>query len=145
MEGLDPNVLVHQSDNFLLTLPVIPAKVSALKPILLVLPLILHSFSLSFFYIIFFFYSQYFFSLHQSPSFLSFFFIYHSFRHPHFFAITFKVTFLYHHHSHHLVISSTHHTCSLCSSPQIWPINPILTVTSSLFPIFSHLIAHKKL
>ena len=143
MEGLDPNVLVHQSDNFLLTLPVIPTKVSALKPILLVLPLILHSFSLSIFFI--FFTHNIFFITNQS--FLSFFFIYHSFRPPQnfFLAITFKVTFLYHHHSHHLVISSTHHTCSLCSSPQIWPINPILTVTSSLFPIFSHLIAHKKL
>ena len=142
MEGLDRTVLVHQSDNFLLTLPVIPAKVSALKQILLVLPLILHSFSLSFFFNFFLLTNIFY---HRSPSFLSFFFIYHSFRHPKFFAITFKVNFLYHHYSHHLVISSTHHSCALCSSPQIWPINPILTVTSSLFPIFSHLIAHKKL
>ena len=144
MEGLDPNVLVHQSDNFLLTLPVIPTKVSALKPILLVLPLILHSFSLSIFFFIFF-YSQYFFlsPINHSSHFSSFIIL--SDHHKFFLAITFKVTFLYHHHSHHLVISSTHHTCSLCSSPQIWPINPILTVTSSLFPIFSHLIAHKKL
>ena len=143
MEGLDRTVLVHQSDNFLLTLPVIPTKVSALKPILLVLPLILHSFSLSNFF--YFFYSQYFFlsPINHSSHFSSFIIL--SDTHKFFLAITFKVTFLYHHHSHHLVISSTHHTCSLCSSPQIWPINPILTVTSSLFPIFSHLIAHKKL
>ena len=143
MEGLDPNVLVHQSDNFLLTLPVIPTKVSALKPILLVLPLILHSFSLSNFFL-FFLLTIFFLSpINHSSHFSSFIIL--SDTHNFFLAITFKVTFLYHHHSHHLVISSTHHTCSLCSSPQIWPINPILTVTSSLFPIFSHLIAHKKL
>ena len=144
MEGLDPNVLVHQSDNFLLSLPVIPTKVSALKPILLVLPLILHSFSLSIFF--YFFFTHNIFFYHQSI--IPLIFLHLSFFQTttkFFLAITFKVTFLYHHHSHHLVISSTHHTCSLCSSPQIWPINPILTVTSSLFPIFSHLIAHKKL
>ena len=141
MEGLVPNVLVHQSDSFLLALPIIPAKVSALKQILLVLPLILHSFSLSFFS----FCSREIFFYRPSPVFLSFSLCIILLGIKIFFCFTFKVNFLYHHYSHHLVISSTHHSCALCSSPQIWPINPILTVTSSLFSIFSPLIVHQTL
>ena len=132
LDGRVPNVLVNQSEQF----PPHTARhrrqgVCSEMGFSLHVHIILHSFLLSFFTHKIFFWSS------INPSFLSFFY-YHFFKH-HFFLLSFhEVDFLYHPSSDHLIISLAHHLCALCSSPEIWSIYLILSVTSSLFSLFSY-------